>query len=88
MDIPQFEIYEPLEVRLTMAFGGEYRLVASANRDRGTIGYSLTMGGGGVPYSLSNLQARATFPGKIVKGWQTEVVTAIESSLATITEVR
>lgn len=83
-------INEAVEVRLTLR-NSNRALVLSAwlHEATGTVGYTLSQAsGGGYNESLSNLQARATFPRKAVAGWQAEVVAFAASGIFDITEVR
>lgn len=53
----------------------------------GTIGHSL-VDRQHQSNSLSNLQPTLPFPGKVVPGWQAEVVEFVRTSLYTILEIR
>jgi hypothetical protein len=94
INVPTFAPTEPVEVRLTrrsnrvdQAPVPPYVLSAWVTPS-GMIDYSLTIGGAGMPESLSNLQSKATFPRKAVPGWQAEVIAFAAAGLYTIGEVR
>ena len=54
----------------------------------GTFGHTLIDTPLNLSNSLSNLQPTLPFPGKVVPGWQAEVVEFVRTSLYTILEIR
>jgi hypothetical protein len=81
---------ETVEVRITVGTGTlEKMFVLTAwKAQNGTVGYSLSLGSGGVSEALSNLQSRQVFPRKAVPGWQREVIEFAKAGLGTVKEIR
>lgn len=82
----QFAPAEAVEVHIQMT-NRLYVLVAWAN-PQGVVGVSLRVNNTGTPEALSNLQSKAVFPGKVVPGWQQQVIDFAAAGLGTVTEVR
>jgi hypothetical protein len=88
---------EPIEIRLdreharngnTIRPGATPYVLVAYRTERGTIGHDLSIGGAGQSEAMSNIQSKAVFPRKAVKGWQAEVVAFAEASLYKVVEVR
>ena len=80
------KIDEPIEIRFEDHRGEEnYVLIAHA-RD-GLVITSL-QGLTGQPQSMSNLQAKGTYPRKAVRGWQDELVAYVRTGLYSVSEIR
>lgn len=80
-------VSEPVEIRLNSRSTGMIKVLTAWRTAKGTVDYSLTRGGTH-PEALSNLQSRAVFPGKAVKGWQMEVIAFAAASIGEIAEIR
>lgn len=82
-------VSEPIEIRISYRNSNRQEVLSAWYKpETGVIGYSLTSATSDTPLSLSNLQAKRTYPRKAVPGWQSEVAAYAASGLGGVSEIR